>query len=479
MWLCRDAREKVPSSFFSGGRFEIFAPGRVNLIGEHTDYNGGRVLPFAIDLGISVSCGFGSAGELVKIIPADSKGPFVLCATAFSSDLAVVDLSKLARFLERWSESGVEREQLALPPEMRDSWARYAVGAIATFWESSHAARRALEGISRGDALWLNLASTLPVGSGLSSSAALCTALISGLSMLTGVAIGAESIARMAMGVEHRFSGTKCGLMDQLAVMRSRKGHFTHVDFLEMPRSGAVSVEQIRAHENFSCYAAVAVHTGVTHSLADSEYNQRRATCERSLAILNAKFESDARSLGEFSTVLRSRTTFARSIAQGDQAGVRAALLALFQETNGVGDAERMAAIAAHAIVENLRVERAIVALKGGDVAALDVSMRESHVSLRDDYRVSCRELDVACDVIRTLGGELARGAGLVELPVVGPRMTGGGFGGSTVQLVHHRILEAVVQRMREADNPYTRATGKRPTVIVSGPQDGLRIAIV
>jgi galactokinase len=406
-----------------------------------------------------------------------SSAPFFVLGTDTSSEVLVVSESDVRDHILR---KGMLHANLPdgelLPKEFRDSWAKYALGSLVSFYESTkgkvHLPENAVVAVS--------IVSTLPLGAGLSSSAALCTGLISAFCFAFGKHLSAQKIARLAMGVEHRFAGTKCGLMDQLAVMSSEASHFTSINFIDFPVAQSVHVENVQAHKNFEHYTAVAFHTGVSHSLASTEYNLRRAQCERALGLLNAHTKLSCASLAAYAEPVLFKKTFQMARENALQSHFVSHLTDLF--VTGAGskpEAEILAKRAAHAILENARVDDAMHALSHGDVEKLDTRLEESHRSLNEDYEVSCKELNMACEIARDTAHVLAKAIHLAEKPILGPRMTGGGFGGSTVQLVHNAILEKFVDTFRDAFNPYTRKTGNLPKLIVSRPQNGLRIRIV
>ncbi len=471
------ARERFLEAFQSRPAFfEVFTPGRVNLLGEHTDYNGGRVLPFAIRLGACLSVRLASRQDFAGFAEGQTGSFFVMGSDVFSDVFVVGENDVRDHLLRRGMLANSNDDRELMLPEMRASWAKYALGSLVVFFEQTKGRLQFPE--DAVVAIWLT--SNLPVGSGLSSSAALCTGLISALCFAFGKHFSAQDISKMAMQVEHRFSGTKCGLMDQLAVMCSQAGHFTSIDFAEFPSSQKAVVKHVCAHRNFCDYTAVAFHTGVSHSLADSEYNQRRVSCEKALMLLNTCGGLSCLSLGEYSCPTNFKSVFRVARENAQQPDLVKVMTELFQEQGlGADEGAMLARRAAHAIFENVRVDKAMWALVHGDLEMIDIVMQESHQSLRFDYEVSCDELDYACDIARSAAHKLARAILLKEHPILGPRMTGGGFGGSTVQLVHNGILEKFVQMFNDGMNPYSRKTGCQPKLIVSQPQNGLRISIV
>lgn len=451
------------------GSLQIFSPGRLNIIGEHTDYNGGKVLPICIEQGLTLT---------LRKLPLHT-GPAFLYNHAealliFSSEqnpeqTVVLNYSTLQTVVDAYDKAWRDGREVALPASFQGSWARYVIGAAAAFFSNFRDSLSLAK-----DHTAIHISSTLPAGGGLSSSAALCCGVISALSLQWGAMIPAKQIAWLAMTVEHTFPGTKCGLMDQLAIMLGRENHFLKVDFNSFPKEGRFNTEAIQSHKAFSDYHIVAFETGVTHSLADSEYNQRRLTCEQSLILLQRATHSHHMSLGAYSDQNVYKKSFQHTQSAHNQKDLKVLLQAMFDEVEP-GVSPLLAKRAAHAIFENVRVREAVSALKTGKTADLDRAMRESHWSLRNHYEVSCTELDTACQIATDVANSLAHSSHLKSLPILGSRMTGGGFGGSTVQFVHNGILEEFKETFTDPNNPYTRITGKMPKLLITNPKDGLR----
>ncbi len=214
-------------------QFEVFAPGRVNLVGEHTDYNGGKVLPFAIALGATLRVRMASRDDFGEFAN-DVAGPLFVVGSDVSADVLVVSESGIRdHMLRRGMLDAGEADSTLVPKDVQASWAKYAAGSLIAFFE----AVRGRVQLPENAVVAVSLSSTLPLGSGLSSSAALCTGLISALCFAFGKHLSANTIARLAMTVEHRFAGTHCGLMDQLAVMTSQAGHFTSINFSQLSKA--------------------------------------------------------------------------------------------------------------------------------------------------------------------------------------------------------------------------------------------------
>lgn len=333
----QDLTGKVPEGLWQ-------APGRVNLIGEHTDYNGGFVLPIAINRQTVV------AGRVRD----DDQ-------------------------LRTWSlqqDSGPSIHHLGdMKPGSVRGWAAYVAG---TAWALAEVAG-SLVGAD------LVIDSDVPVGAGLSSSAAL--EISSGLAMahLNGVDIDLQDLAIAAQKAENDFVGVPCGIMDQMICATAKGGHALLIDTLTLQATDVpFRPEDLGA-------AVVVIDTRTTHDLSDGEYSARREGCRKAAGVLGV------------STL--------RSIKAED---LTEALRRLPEE---------LACLVRHVVTENDRVVRAAAALERGDLGKVGSEMNASHESLRDDYRVSSPELDLAVDVARLTGA-------------YGARMTGGGFGGSAIALL-------------------------------------------
>ena len=316
------------------------APGRVNLIGEHTDYNDGFVMPVAIEFATRV-------------------------AIASRAD-------RLVRVFSRNFEAGFEFDLDEPRPERRADWTDYVRGVAVTLEYAGHRLRGA-DLLIRGE---------VPMGSGLGSSAAIEVAAALALLAVSGLALEPLEVARLAQLAENTFVGMRCGIMDQFASCHGREGSAVLLDCRSLEYRLLALPAEVRL---------VIANTMVKHELASSEYNRRRADCEAA-----------ARGLGV--RALRDATL--------DQ-------LERWKDRLGEAAYRR----ARHIISENARVEEAAVALERTDLATFGRLMGESHRSLKEDYEVSCPELDLMVELAGRLPG------------VHGARMTGGGFGGAVLLL--------------------------------------------
>lgn len=364
------ARESFARSFGEVPEACARAPGRVNLIGEHTDYNDGFVLPIAIDLDCVCACGPGRG--TVHLASAD-------VGAAYEAPPGE------ALRAETWRTAGAPR------------WASYAAVALAC------AAREApaLESMLRTRGIRLAVASDVPLGGGLSSSAALEVSVALAACALAGEA--PADIARACQRAEHEFAGTPCGLMDQFVSVHARAGHALLLDCA----TGAF--EHVPMPPGWS---VMVLDTGVRHELAGGEYARRRASCERAARALGAPSLRHA----------RERDLGAPGLAPQDRDRAR------------------------HVIREIERARTGAGALARGDARVFGALMVQSHASLRDDYEVSCPELNIAVEVLLDVPG------------VVGARMTGGGFGGAAIGLVRTDDAPSAAPSAAEA---YARRTGR------------------
>jgi len=267
--------------------------------------------------------------------------------------------------------------------------------------------------------------STVPVGAGLSSSAALETSVGMALLTVSGLAMDGKSLALAGQAAEHEYVGIKCGIMDQYVAAMGAAGHALLID--------CRSVESTTVKIGFRDLAMVVCDTGVRHALASTEYNRRRAECERGVRLL-AEFLPGITSL--------------RDVSLGE-----------FQQYEKELP-EVIARRCRHVIAENYRTLGGRTLLEDGDGVGFGRLMTDSHASLRDDYEVSCRELDLMVDAAMGVEGTL------------GARMTGGGFGGCTVSLVRIDCLDPFRDTVQR---DYARATNISPAIHIVEAADGAK----
>jgi galactokinase len=357
------------------------APGRVNLIGDHTDYNDGFVMPMAIQLETRVDISPHQAHELL---------------------------------IRSESENAPVPIDLARELQPRGDWTDYVVGVAKVLRSEGY----------RIDGAELSISSTLPQGAGLSSSAALEVA--TAFALLNGDVPDRLTVARWCQRAENEFVGARCGIMDQYIACLGRAGHALMIDCRSLENRPVPIPPDV---------AIVVSNTMHKHSLAGGEYNVRRAECEQAVHLLAAALPA-IRSLRDVSLIELN--------AHRDLLPAK-----VFQR-------------ARHVITENVRVAQAAEAFDRRDFARVGGLMRDSHNSLRFDFEVSSAELDVMVEIA------------LGEAGVFGSRMTGGGFGGSTVTLVEAAATEDVVRAVRAR---YARETGTTPEVYICTPSDGVGAA--
>ncbi len=359
------------------------APGRVNLIGEHTDYNGGFVLPMAIERGTTVAA-------------ARREDRKILVRSANLNQTGEIDLN--------------EPEQAR-----RGSWLDFVEG-VARILE-----RREVK-LSGAELL---IDSDVPTGAGLSSSAALEISVGLALTEISGSPVDRIQLVLAGQAAEHEFVGAKVGIMDQYVSALGRREHALLID--------CRSLEASQIPFAGSDAAIVICNSNVKHELAASEYNTRRAECEKAVEILQQ---------------------FLPAIAQ-----LRDVSVDDFQQY-----AEHLPEIVRkrcrHVVTENERTLNAAEALKKNDFAEFGRLMWLSHASLRDDYEVSCRELDLLVEIASGCEG------------VLGGRMTGGGFGGSTVNLVRKDLVEDFTEIISDR---YVKETNVELSIYISDAADGAK----
>lgn len=358
------------------------APGRVNLIGEHTDYNQGFVLPFAID-----------------------KRTYV--AAALRDD----------DMIRAHTVTLDESTELRLGAAHTDdkAWPKYIHGVAEVLRQ---------QGIVKQGADLL-IDSDIPFGAGLSSSAALEISLGLALTTLAGRDMSGRDLAFAGQKVEHEFVGVRSGIMDQFASALAVKGHALFID------CRSTDVRQIPLDLGTAILAIC--NTGVKHSLAASEYNKRREECEQGVAFL------------------KERMGWINSLRD-------VSLDQLDDLSNEMS--ETIHRRCRHVITENARTLAAVAALERGDLVAVGQLMYASHESLRDDYEVSCAELDLLVETSRNIPG------------VLGSRMTGGGFGGCTINLVESAKYDEFTNTISKV---YSEGFGKVPEITVVEPSGGAR----
>jgi len=372
--------EHVRSRFikhFDGSTGTVYAsPGRINLIGEHTDYNGGFVFPGAIDKGMIAELKLNGTNKV----------------RAYSIDL------------KDYVEFGFEEEDAP-----RASWARYIFGVCREIIKRGGK----LEGFNTA------FAGDVPLGAGMSSSAALESVYAYTLNDMFNLGIDKFELAKIGQATEHNYCGVKCGIMDQFASIFGKQGSLIRLD--------CRSLEYEYFPFDPKGYKLVLLDSVVKHELASSAYNKRRESCERVAQKLNVEFLRDA-SLGELDAI-KSEIT------------------------------EEDYMRAKYVIEEIQRVLDVSDALKKGDYETVGQKMYETHYGMSKLYEVSCEELDFLNDIAKECG-------------VTGSRVMGGGFGGCTINLVKDELYEPFIAKAKEA---YKAKFNKSPKVYDVVISDGAR----
>jgi galactokinase len=381
--LAARAAAEFQNHYHRPPRWIVAAPGRVNVIGEHTDYNDGFVLPMAI--------------ERYAVMAADAvaaPGKISIYDTQFKES-ATIDVS-----------SPVTKGQ--------PKWSNYIRGVIAGFQNRGQAV----------PALDVAMISTVPLGGGLSSSAALevCTATL--IEAVTGKPIDPVEKALLCQQAEHEFAGVPCGIMDQFISVMGRENHLLLLDC----RSRQTQLVPM----NDPSVSLLIINTNVKHELSGGEYAQRRAQCETAVKVLGVP-------------------------------SLRDATAAMLENAKSKMD-ETVFRRARHVIGEIQRTVQAAESVRASDWPKVGDLMFASHRSLRDDYEVSCEELDAVVEISESIG---------VPGGIFGCRMTGGGFGGCAVALVGTESVEAVSQKIA-AD--YKTKVGIEATIFVSRPAAGATV---
>lgn len=362
-----------------------FSPGRVNLIGEHTDYNGGHVFPCAISLG-TYALVRDRADAMTRV---------------YSMNLA--------------DKGVIEFPMSGLAYDAAKDWANYFMGVVSVFEKAGYKAPHGFDIVING---------TLPGGAGLSSSASLEVLMAVILNEAFSFGLPMLEMVKLSQRAENAFVGVNCGIMDQFAVGMGKADCAMLLDCNTLDyRYSKIALKDA---------SIVITNTNKPHSLASSAYNVRRAQCEHALNELR-EVRPELKALGELSNEAFEK--IAGHIAE---------------------QLERQRAH--HAVFENNRTLEAVAALERDDVAQFGKLMNESHFSLRDDYDVTGRELDTLAEIAWSLPG------------VIGSRMTGAGFGGSTVSLVKNDAIETFRERVSAV---YTERIGYAPSFYVASIAEG------
>jgi galactokinase len=364
--------------FDSRGEPRIFqAPGRVNLIGDHTDYNDGFVLPAAIDRQI------------------------VIAATSRDDS----QINVYSRDFDEWDHFDFQKEITRLP---ENAWGNYIRGIVWSLLREGFS----LKGMDAG------IAGDIPIGAGLSSSAAIEVASGYAMLQLSDNEVDRKVLARAAQKAENHFVGMRCGIMDQYISCLGQRNHALLIDCRDL---------DYRALPIPSGVLIMIVDSGVHRGLVDMEYNQRRSECETAAAHFGVPALRDV-SLKTFESRAHELDPIVRRRSR-------------------------------HVITENHRTVSAAEALQADDLETVGNLMKASHASMRDDFEASCPEVDLLVEIALGVKG------------VYGARQTGGGFGGAMVALVQTKAAADLSAAISERYGP---ATGKRATVLICKASEGV-----
>ena len=363
----------------------VQSPGRINLIGEHIDYNGGHVLPAAINLNITI--GFKKQEGSICDISSKAKGSFKL------------DLDQ------------------PLKPKTSYQWGNYVVGVVDGILKSRP---------QKLSAFNCEIESNLPIGSGISSSAALECGIAFGLNSLFNLNLSDLELIKIAQKAEHYFVGTKCGIMDQFAVTMGQKNK------LILLNCQTLKYQLIEA--NIDPYKVVLLNTNVEHKLASSEYNTRRKECEKAMEIIKSKYP-DYHHLAEVPVEVIK--TIKNELDE-----------LVFKRASYVVDEEK-------------RTIHASEVIQNGNLIKFGELMYASHYGLKNNYEVSCKELDYLVEATREYKD------------ILGARMMGGGFGGCTINLINKNFTKKFIKIITQQ---YKLNFKLDLGVIIAKPQEGLKI---
>lgn len=375
-------QQKVTDAFIKGFGCQpdiyVQAPGRVNIIGEHTDYNDGFVLPCAIDYQ-TITAAKKRNDQLIRVVAAD-----------YDNDV---------------DEFSLDREIQFLPEKM---WANYVRGVVKFL-------------LARGyhfSGCDIAVSGNVPQGAGLSSSASLEVVIGQTIKALYQLDISQQEIALNGQQAENQFVGCNCGIMDQLISACGDEGHALLIDCRSLELAPISIPDDL---------VVMIINSNKKRGLVDSEYNTRRQQCESAAQQFGVKALRDV------------------TVAQFEQQQHELEPL--------------VAKRAKHVISENERTLAAAKALTENNLPRLSVLMEQSHISMRDDFEITVKEIDTLVDIVKSVLGEQG-----------GVRMTGGGFGGCIVALMKQQIVEAVVNAVEQQ---YSALTGLKADIYVCQPSDG------
>jgi galactokinase len=361
----------------------VRSPGRVNIIGEHTDYNDGFVLPAAIDKAVYVTAA-GNTDTTIRLYAAEFE-------QRFETELSVIATSNL-------------------------QWPNYVFGVVDQLQKKGYA----IGGFS------MYIDGDIPIGAGMSSSAAVECAVLFALNELFALSLSRIEMALIAQNAEHEFAGVKCGIMDMFASLFGKKDHVMRLDCRDLSYNYVPL--QIQG------YKLVLLNTNVKHNLASSAYNTRRQQCEQGTQWVQEKY-NHVKALRDVTTAMLQECVLPK-----DDLVYQRCL---------------------YVVEEISRLQAACIDLENGDVAALGKKMYATHEGLSKQYEVSCKELDILVDLVRNKEG------------VLGARMMGGGFGGCTINIIKEDNIAAIVETVAPA---YKKATGLDLSYYITSAEEGTHL---
>jgi galactokinase len=352
--------KKYVETFLNKPSYIVFSPGRINIIGEHTDYNEGFVLPAAMDKGVYIAIGK-REDDTIHLIANDFNESFI------GSINEVVIVKKL--------------------------WANYILGVVSELQKDN----KIVGGFNAV------ISSDLPIGAGVSSSAALECATVFALNELFHLQLQKMEMIKMAQMAEHHFAGVKCGIMDQFASMMGKKDHCIKLD--------CKTLQYEYVPLQLGEYKMLLLNTNVKHSLASSEYNTCRQECEQGVTWIKEKYTT-VNSLRDVTLQMLDEIVLPKN-------GL------VYKRCKFV-------------VTEIERLQEACTALQNGDLNTLGKKMFATHYGLQNDYGVSCKELDFLVNAVT------------YNDFVLGARMMGGGFGGCTINIVLESYMEELIINLKE-----------------------------
>ena len=385
----QDIRVSFQQLFNTTASLVVQSPGRINLIGEHTDYNNGFVLPAAIDKCVQVAIAKRTDGT-IHMYAIDLQESVIVPAVAMQPHATI--------------------------------WVNYIIGVVVQVqkYNTSRSGSNASHEIDKGFDICIQ--GDIPVGAGLSSSAAVECAVIFALNEMYQLGLTKMQMALMTQQSEHEFAGVKCGIMDMFASLHGKSNQVILLD--------CGSLQHSYYPLDLKDYQIILFDTQIKHALASSEYNTRRLECEQGVGVLQQKYPS-IKTLRD-----ASKQQVEQCLAPKNNDAKNAISDKVYQRCKYVVD-------------EIERVQLAVKDLLAGDIKAFGQKMYETHEGLSKLYEVSCRELDILVNAVKD------------NPHVLGARMMGGGFGGCTINIIKKSEVQAIIHQVAEVYAQQTAHTLK------------------